>query len=88
MKSSRLTSDEREMRREEIMDKRFQSISAHRRAGRSFIQSKTTRKVFSEKRNGRTVITHDQRPYPFSSTRQNARYARQIAAGQLRMAGV
>ena len=25
--------------------------------------------------------------YPFSSTRQNARYARQIAAGQLRMDG-
>lgn len=26
--------------------------------------------------------------YPFSSTRQNARYARQIAAGQLSMAGI
>lgn len=26
--------------------------------------------------------------YPFSSTRQNARYARQLAAGQLAMAGV
>ena len=93
MKSSRKTSklydkDEREIRRIDLLDHRDTVRYEHRRAGSSFVQSKTTRKVFIEKRNGRVAITHDQRPYPFSSTRQNARYARQIAAGQLSMAGV
>lgn len=35
------------------------------------------------KRRNRTGVT-----YPFSSKRQNARYARQIAAGKLAMAGI
>jgi len=47
----------------------------------------STRKVFVTKR-GKSFSFRDTTPYPHSSTRQQARYARQIAAGQLRMDGV
>lgn len=85
MKTCKLTAEERYERRLDIMEKRDAAVTAHRHAGRSFIQSRTTRKVFGKTRTGKVVISHDQRPYPHSSERQRARYARQIAAGQLRM---
>lgn len=46
----------------------------------------TWRKVFKKHRlTGKEYATHDRLQYPHSSTRQRARYARQIAADQLRV---
>ena len=49
---------------------------------------KSTRKFFRKAWNGKIVAVRDHKPYPHSSARQQARYARQIATGQLRMDGV
>lgn len=85
MKSCKLAADDRKLRSGMIAIKREATIREHLKRGRSFIQSNTTRKVFGKKSRltGKVTINHDQRPYPHSSARQRARYARQIAAGQL-----
>lgn len=84
----KLTQGERAERHGEIVVEREMTRNRHIKARRHFIQSKTTRKVFSTSLTGRVSVTHDQKPYPHSSSRQQARYARQIAAGKLRMDGV
>lgn len=89
MKTSKLYSaEERRMIRIDLQSTRDTTNYNHRRAGRTYIQYKTTRKTFRKGVWGKIIIEHDQKPYPHSSTRQQARYARQIAAGQLRMGGV
>jgi hypothetical protein len=88
MKTSKLPVDH-QIRRIDLLSARETTNYGHRRVGRAFIQSKTTRKVFKVgKFTGKPLVSHDQKPYPHSSTRQKARYARQIAAGQLAMEGV
>lgn len=68
MKTERLTEEQRYERRLDLLEKRDAIITAHRRAGRCFVQYACTR-------------------HAHSSDRQRARYARQIAAGQLNMEG-
>lgn len=69
------------------------TVSALANIGRHLIggfrtrRLRTTRNVFVTKR-GKSFSFRDTTPYPHSSTRQQARYTRQIAAGQLRMDGV
>lgn len=84
----KVESEFKRIRRIDIQSHRDTTNYEHRRAGRSFIQSKTTRKFYRKAWDGKIVADHDQKPYPHSSTRQQARYARQIAAGQLSMDGV
>lgn len=43
---------------------------------------------YEHRRRGISYVKYKTTRFPFSGARQNARYARQIAAGQLRMAGV
>ncbi len=83
MKSSKLSAEERYNRRLDIMEKRSDMLAAWRRKGVTFIQSKTTRKVFKTSLLGDISVIHSQAPYPHSSARQRARYARQVAAGQI-----
>lgn len=84
MKTCKLAAEERYERRLDIMEKRDAAVTAHRRAGRSFVQSRTTRNVFGTKW-GEPFKFRDTTAYSHSSGRQRARYERQIAAGQIRM---
>lgn len=89
MKSSRLNEIASKERRRVIVEYRDAIRDAFITSrNRSTIQYRTTRKIFRKKAFGRVVVDHDYGPYPHSSTRQRARYARQIAAGQLVMEGV
>ena len=76
MKSSKLTEEKRIERRNEIEFNRVDMIRTHAQRGVTYAQSKSTRKVFGK--NGK--VSHSHAPYPHSSTRQRARYARQNAA--------
>lgn len=89
MKSSRLPEAVRKERRRVIVETRDAVRDTFIKGRkRSTIQYRTTRKIFRKKASGRVEIVHDYGPYHHSSTRQRARYARQIAAGQLSMEGV
>ena len=55
---------------------------------REDIMYKRRKAIVDHRRRGVSYVKSKTTAFPFSSTRQNARYARQIAAGQLRMAGV
>jgi hypothetical protein len=87
MKSSKLSAEDRKIRRELIAGERVHMLRAHQTAGRSFLQSKTKRRIFSETLTNGIVSTSEYGCYPHSSTRQRVRYARQIAAGKLHTAG-
>lgn len=83
MKTSKKYSEgERWQRRLDIMEKRDAMISAFRKRGRSWLRSKTTVRVIKKGRRGEYIV-NEYGKYPHSSARQNARIARQLAAGQL-----
>ena len=70
------------LRRFRIMQKRQAVHIAHHRAGRSWIKSMTQVRVFKKGWRG-IYSVREFGKYPHSSARQQARYSRQIAAGQL-----
>lgn len=77
-----LTKDEKDIARIDLMSRRDTVRYDHARRGRTFLQSRTKIKVFGKR--GR--VSSEYGLYPHSSTRQRARYARQMAAGQLNVA--
>lgn len=77
MKSSKLTEEARAERLERLFWKRENLKTEHRKRGRTYVQYRTTRKVFKKTLLGKVIISHDSKPYPRQSARQAARYARQ-----------
>lgn len=88
MKARNMTAEDRQDRRDAILWGREEMRALHKERGTAFIKSKTMRKVFSKTRFGKLNVTHDYGAYPHSSARQQARYARQTAAGQIKLARV
>lgn len=88
MKTKHMTAEQRQDRRDAILWGREEARAQHKKRGVAFVKSKTTRKVFGRTIRGSVHISHDFGAYQHSSERQRTRYARQIAAGQLRMAGM
>lgn len=77
MKSSKLTDEARAERLDRLFWKREDLRAAHKKRGRTYVQYRTTRKVFKKSLLGKVTVSHDSKPYPHQSARQAARYARQ-----------